>query len=746
MVSTSGMVVSLKTESRFPFAGQHGHGSRIIQLEKKIKKVQKASKVETPKVIKETVAEKKAEPMKFTKEKIKENNKKDNYIVFSKAKKTDKLQNTYKETEHSEYSGYAEKENVLSLNLTGEQAKKIQKQSGVLHIEKDIELTACEEEITNRKVLETTYKDNEITWNKEMIKANDADKFTTEKVKVAILDSGIDYGNDVEYVEQINLIPGEEELTPLFTDSSGHGASVAGIIAAQDNDEGITGINPNVEIYSAKILDDNNSAPVSRVVEGIYWAMEKDVNIINLSFSTPQESQILEKAIKDAYNQGILIIAAAGNDENVEYPAAYPEVIAVGSVNSEGIVSENSGKGEELEIVAPGEKVTVTSLLGGTTNTSGTSLAAPHIVGVASLLWEKDLTVSHTFIRDLLNYSANGYGEENAYGNGLVDYDYACSIYEQFKADYSEKKADLKEGAEVEENTSECVVFEDNNAVEGKWAGHGDMAAQYTDVLNFQYGAKAPDTVDWLEGLNANHAWHGGRFCNYVADYVYVVKVAEAVGKLSNNAKLSEIKSTILDVGEVKGMNQEHKDYLYCRSPIYMQGVYKTMQTNLIDMAVEKNFEDRTAKQRKAFIYGMASHIVTDVYAHSTFRFSGISWYHIMHESEGITHPLHADNIECIPRRIKSAKEILNKVVTRFEGNGSKYIFHDFLIDDYLTDKTKRQYYNASVIMFTKTNKNADATYRLYNFKDYMNEAGVSNSSYLDMCQDITTTIVSNYK
>ena len=85
-----------------------------------------------------------------------------------------------------------------------------------------------------------------INGNSSRVEENDT------KVKVAILDSGIDYTDEIDVKERINLIPGEENVSVPFEDTSGHGTSIAGIIAAKDNEVGITGINPNVEIYSAK--------------------------------------------------------------------------------------------------------------------------------------------------------------------------------------------------------------------------------------------------------------------------------------------------------------------------------------------------------------------------------------------------------------------------------------------------------------------------------------------------------------
>ena len=157
------------------------------------------------------------------------------------------------------------------------------------------------------------------------------------------------------------------------------------------------------------------------------------------------------------------MIAAAGNNGQVEYPAAYPQVVAVGSVNAEGKTAEKSASGEELELVAPGEKVTSTGLLHGTIVESGTSLAAPHVTGAASLLWQKDMSVSADFIRGLLKKSANLCGDTEEYGEGLIDYEYALRIYDEYKEEY-EKGRDNGIGI-IPENPNTVPVFEGNSAV-----------------------------------------------------------------------------------------------------------------------------------------------------------------------------------------------------------------------------------------------------------------------------------------
>ncbi|MCR5796309.1 MAG: S8 family peptidase [Eubacterium sp.] len=593
-----------------------------------------------------------------------------------------------------------------------------------------------------------------------------------KKIKVAVLDSGVDYGNDIEVKESMNFVD-DEEMSPLFVDDTGHGTSVAGIIAAEDNGNGITGINPNVELYSAKILNEDK-APIDRVVAGIEWAIEKEVNIINLSFSTPHNSKSLHDAIKKAYNKGILVIAAAGNEGEVEYPAAYEEVVAVGSVKSDGTVSENSAKGEELELVAPGDKIEASALLGGTAVVSGTSLAAPHVTAIASLLWEKDMSMPADFIRTLIDLSANKCDKETACGNGIVDYNYALEIYDEVKEEYNEKldsdgglavpisSEDVTErtdvGAEtasiengdipfekIEENNIAIDSFDSNRLVEGKWEKHHDLAADYTNVKNFQQGARFPDDDEDFKYLGTNMAFHGGRFINTVAVYRYLNKVARAVNDLSEKVSKNDICKKIENVAKVDGMDdfdtKPMKDKTIKQLRIYGKNpenadkapnVYRSMRYKLKTCMPEVLY-GKTKRQKEAFMFGMASHTATDMYAHSTFRYLGKKgWRHINHDGpkNGI---YYADNKDCIPRRINSAKHMLSKVVDRFENNRSKIdIIRDFAISKTSTKPNEREYYNARSIAFTKI-EDTDATYRLYSFSQYMISAGESDKDHKDM-------------
>lgn len=107
-----------------------------------------------------------------------------------------------------------------------------------------------------------------------------------------------------------------------------------------------------------------------------------------MSFGTSTYSNAMKKAVEDAYDAGILMVGASGNNAGkVEYPAAFKEVMAVAATTPEAEISSFSNTGKELEIAAPGEKIQTASFFGGSVVTHGTSIAVPHVVGVASLLW-----------------------------------------------------------------------------------------------------------------------------------------------------------------------------------------------------------------------------------------------------------------------------------------------------------------------------------------------------------------------
>lgn len=276
----------------------------------------------------------------------------------------------------------------------------------------------------------------DIPWGITAINATKAQKkgYTGKGIKIGIIDSGIDNKHEDLHVSGgVSFIESKTD----YDDDYGHGTAVAGIIGAKNNNIGVIGVAPDAEIYSIKVLDSNGEGEISNVVSGIMWAINHRLNILNLSLETSEDSKILEKATKKAYNEGLLLVSAAGNqgfieNSTISFPAAYKDVIAVGATNSRGERTFYSNTGQQLELMAPGSSINSTSLNNSYSLNIGTSMSAAHVTGVAAQVWQNNHHLNNKDIRKILDRTSTEMGEKSLYGYGLVD---------AFKAvTYAEKK------------------------------------------------------------------------------------------------------------------------------------------------------------------------------------------------------------------------------------------------------------------------------------------------------------------
>ena len=261
-----------------------------------------------------------------------------------------------------------------------------------------------------------------------------------EGVKVCIIDTGIDYDHPdlvANYVDGIDLVNGDAD--PL--DDNGHGTHCAGIVAAADNDIGVIGVAPEANLYAVKVLNKRGSGFLSTVIAGINWSIENDMHVISMSLGTSVYSESLENACVAADIEGIVIVAAAGNEgdgdpDTIEYsyPAAYDSVIAVGATDINNAAPSWSNSGSFLELAAPGVsiystlpiyRVSLTPLYGFDYGTlSGTSMACPHVAGTAALVLASNPSLTNEDVRLLLQSTADDLGPigwDTVYGDGLVD-------------------------------------------------------------------------------------------------------------------------------------------------------------------------------------------------------------------------------------------------------------------------------------------------------------------------------------
>lgn len=232
-------------------------------------------------------------------------------------------------------------------------------------------------------------RDKGIPWGVQEIKAPSAWSMTTgHRVKVGVIDTGVDFSHpDLKHSlgRGINLL----SRGSLPHDDNGHGTHIAGTIAAANQMHGMIGVAPRATVYPVKAFDHNGSAFVSDIVLGIDWCVRNKMDIVNMSFGMKTRSKSLLTAVTNAYNAGVIIVASSGNDgkrKAIDYPARYPQTIAVGATNRLRRIAPFSNRGIYIDVYAPGDKILSSWLRGKYHEMSGTSMATSHVSGAIALL------------------------------------------------------------------------------------------------------------------------------------------------------------------------------------------------------------------------------------------------------------------------------------------------------------------------------------------------------------------------
>ena len=277
-------------------------------------------------------------------------------------------------------------------------------------------------------------------------------------VLVAVIDTGVDY-NHPDLADRIWKNPGESDqedgidndnngyvddifgyctaspndpskpYDPMDDNSEGHGTRVAGIIAASTNNSlGIAGVDWNCEILPVKVLEADGYGTSESFINGIYYAMDQGAEIINMSLGGSNYSDLERDAIWEAYNSGIILIAASGNSYGeIAYPAAYMPVISVGATGLGDQACSFSNYGSRLDIMAPGMDILSSSMDSSYQTGNGTSFSAPIVSGVAALLLGQNTAMGLTELEWVLEHSSDmlaAYSSQqwvSTYGYGRVN-------------------------------------------------------------------------------------------------------------------------------------------------------------------------------------------------------------------------------------------------------------------------------------------------------------------------------------
>ena len=252
-----------------------------------------------------------------------------------------------------------------------------------------------------------------------------------EGIKIAILDTGVATMHPDLRDAIVEAVDFTTEHNP--NDTFGHGTHCAGIATARSSSDGMNGVAPKSKLYVGKVLNSEGSGDFEWITQGVLWAINRKVHIISMSLGSNVPYERLHNAIIQAYNAGIIVVCAAGNDgeinneDTIGYPARYDEVIAVGSLDENMQRSSYSSVGDELDIMAPGENICSTYPNNRYAILSGTSMATPLISGICALILSKHINQGGGPIlnsKDMLEHlkkismsiGSDGWNQEDGWG------------------------------------------------------------------------------------------------------------------------------------------------------------------------------------------------------------------------------------------------------------------------------------------------------------------------------------------
>ena len=374
-----------------------------------------------------------------------------------------------------------------------------------------------------------------LQWAMPKISAPTAWDTTTgsTEVTIAIVDTGVDSGQP----DLLGRVVAGYDFANSDADPSddhGHGTACAGVIGANGgNGLGVAGMDWAARLLAVKVLDATGSGYESTVAQGITYAADNGARVISMSLGGPGGSSTLHDAVDYAYSKGSLIVAASGNDGTgtVSYPAAYPQVIAVGATDGNDTLASFSNYGAAQDVVAPGVSIATTYIGGMYVYFSGTSAATPLVAGLSGLLLAKDPSLTNAALESAIRAGAVDLGSagwDQTYGWGRIDAARALSAVSSpdtvtiSSATATPNPSTLGKAVSFTASASDSL----GHVLAYQWSEGADGAVEHPDVLDGP--ASGGDPHDHRQGdvLEGNHLRQvrsrGGESCRCRHDHLRV--------------------------------------------------------------------------------------------------------------------------------------------------------------------------------------------------------------------------------
>ena len=338
-----------------------------------------------------------------------------------------------------------EKLGISSVGLTESEAQRLVNRKEILAVEKNFEVHILGFEDRSKYVVEEPTIQNSISWNIEMINARHAwnRSITGSGINLAILDTGVSNHPDLNVKGGVSFVRNAKS----YADGHGHGTHCAGIATANNPSTGMFGVAKDCNLFAVKVLSDRGSGNADWVISGLEWCIQQNMDVASLSLGGPvNPSLAFAEAIQRCKENGVAVICATGNEYGTPFPwvgspansfesgNVNASPIAVGAIDRYRRIAHFSSRGKNgpywnpVTVVAPGVRIKSTFKHGSYKVLNGTSMACPHVAGLAALIKQRFPTFSPHHIELKIMQTAKALGHitpNEAHGYGLIDCDKA---------------------------------------------------------------------------------------------------------------------------------------------------------------------------------------------------------------------------------------------------------------------------------------------------------------------------------